>query len=118
MLRGAARLQLDLLLDALDEGMVLKDASAYNVQWRGSQPVFIDIGSFERLAPGEPWVGYGQFGQLFLYPLMLQAYRGLAPHAWLRGCLDGIPPGDCQRMMSARDLLRPGVLTHVVALEK
>jgi len=118
MLRGAARLQLDLLLEALDEGMVLKDASAYNVQWRGSQPVFIDIGSFERLAPGEPWVGYRQFCQLFLYPLMLQAYRDLAPHAWLRGSLDGVPPGDCRRMMSARDLLRRGVLTHVVLQAK
>ena len=113
MLRAAALLQLDLLLDALDEGMVLKDASAYNVQWRGSQPVFIDLGSFERLEPGEPWVGYRQFCQLFLYPLMLQAYRGLAPHAWLRGSLDGITPGDCRRVMSGRDLLRKGVLTHV-----
>jgi SAM-dependent methyltransferase len=118
MLRGAACLQLDLLLEALDEGMVLKDASAYNVQWRGARPVFIDIGSFEPLAPGEPWVGYRQFCQLFLYPLMLQAYRDLAPHAWLRGSLDGIPPGDCRRMMSARDVLRRGVLAHVVLQAK
>jgi len=118
MLRAAALLQLDLVLEALGEGLVLKDASAYNVQWRGAQPVFIDIGSFEPLAPGEPWVGYRQFCQLFLYPLMLQAYRDLAPHAWLRGNIDGIPPGDCRRMMSTRDLLRRGVLTHVVLQAK
>jgi len=118
MLRAGALLHLDLLLEALDEGMVLKDASAYNVQWRGAQPVFIDLGSFERLEPGEPWVGYRQFCQLFLYPLMLQAYRGLAPHAWLRGSLDGITPGDCRRAMSARDLLRKGVLTHVALQAK
>jgi len=67
MLRDAALLQLDLLLAALDEGMTLKDASAYNVQWRGAKPVFVDVASFERRPPGEPWIGYRQFCQLFLY---------------------------------------------------
>src|SRR6185503_16796134 len=67
MLRAAALLQLELLLAALDEGFTAKDASAYNVQWKGVQPLFIDIGSFERRVSGEPWVGYLQFCQLFLY---------------------------------------------------
>src|SRR5687768_4767205 len=43
MLRDAAILQLDLVLAALDEGMGLKDASAYNVQWKGASPIFIDV---------------------------------------------------------------------------
>ena len=34
---------------ALDEDLILKDATPYNVQFRGAQPVFIDVGSFERL---------------------------------------------------------------------
>src|SRR3954451_5239646 len=57
MLKDAALLQLDLLLSALDEELVLKDSTPYNVQFRGAQPVFVDIGSFERLRPGEPWIG-------------------------------------------------------------
>ena len=57
MLKDAALLQLDLLQAALAEGMVLKDASPFNVQWIGSKPIFIDIPSFTRLVPGEPWVG-------------------------------------------------------------
>ena len=32
--------------------LALKDASPYNVQWRGTRPVFIDVGSFERLRAG------------------------------------------------------------------
>ena len=52
MLRDAALLQLELLRAALAEDMVLKDASPYNVQWRGSRPVFIDVGSFERARRG------------------------------------------------------------------
>jgi hypothetical protein len=113
MLRDAALLQLDLLLAALDEDLILKDSSPYNVMWRGAQPTFVDVGSFEPLPEGEPWIGYRQFCMLFLYPLMLQAYKGLAPHAWLRGAIDGIPPTDMSAVMSARDVLRRGVFTHV-----
>ena len=113
MLKDAAVLQLELLLDALAEDTVVKDATAYNVQWTGSWPVFIDIPSFERLRSGEPWTGYRQFCELLLYPLLLQAYKGIPFHPWLRGRLDGVTVEDCWRAMSWRDLLRPGVLTHV-----
>ncbi len=41
MLRDAALLQLDLVLAGLDEGIGLKDASAYNLQWKGAAPVFV-----------------------------------------------------------------------------
>jgi hypothetical protein len=113
MLKDAALLHLELLQAALSENLTLKDASAYNVQWIGARPVFIDIASFEPLPPGEPWVGYRQFCELFLYPLMLAAYKDLPFQPWLRGSIDGISSADCARMMSARDLLRPGVLLHV-----
>ena len=93
MLRDAALLHLDLMREALAEDMILKDASPYNVQWRGARPVFIDIPSFEPLAKGAPWVGYRQFCELFLYPLMLQAYKGADFRPWLRGRIDGIPAG-------------------------
>ena len=95
--------------------MILKDASPYNVQWRGARPVFIDIPSFEPLPKGAPWVGYRQFCELFLYPLMLQAYKGADFRPWLRGRIDGIPAAEMRRLMSLRDLARPGVLLHVVA---
>ena len=118
MLKDAALLQLDLVLAALDEGMSLKDASSYNVQWKGASPVFVDLASFYRRPDGEPWVGYRQFCQLFLYPLLLQAYRGVPFQPWLRGSLDGIDAEVCLGMLSARDYLRPGVLAHVVLQAK
>ena len=37
--------------------------------------MFIDVGSFEPLREGDPWAGYRQFCQTFLFPLMLQADR-------------------------------------------
>jgi SAM-dependent methyltransferase len=114
MLKDAALLQLDLTLAGLDEQLMLKDGSPYNVQWRGTRPVFIDVGSFERLRPGEPWVAYRQFCMLFLFPLLLEAYRGLSFQTLLRGSLEGIEPDACRRMLRLRDLIRPGVLNNVV----
>ena len=118
LLQDAALLTLELQAAALRADMTLKDATPFNVQWSGSRPVFIDIPSFERLRPGEPWVGYRQFCQLFLYPLFLQAYKDLPFQPWLRGSLEGIEPVQCRRLMSLRDLFRPGVLSHVVLQAK
>ncbi len=113
MLRDAALLQLDVTLAALEEGMTLKDATPFNIQWVGSHPTFIDIGSFTAYHAGEPWMGYRQFCKLFLYPLLLQAYRNVSFHPWLRGSLDGIEAEQVRSMLRAQDYLRPGVLTHV-----
>ena len=113
MLRDAALLQLELMRDALAEDTILKDSSPFNVQWHGSRPVFIDIGSFEPLGEGEPWAGYRQFCCLFLYPLMLQAYAGLPFQPWLRGSLEGIEPGEARAVLRGRHTLRAGVLAHV-----
>jgi hypothetical protein len=113
MLQDAALLQLELTTGALEEGLMVKDATPYNVQWRGSSPVFVDIGSFERGRPGEPWAGYRQFCTLYLYPLMLEAYRGVPFQPWLRGSVDGITPRDFRALFTRRDAVRPGMLKHV-----
>ncbi len=113
MLRDAALLTLDLELACLEEGLTLKDATPYNVQFEGSRPVFIDVGSFERLREGEPWAGYRQFCMLFLFPLLMQAYKDIPFQPWLRGSIDGITPREAARFFSFRDRFRRGVLTNV-----
>jgi hypothetical protein len=113
MLRDAALLTLDINLASLDEDLVLKDATPYNVQFKGSRPVFLDVGSWEKINPGEPWAGYRQFCMQFLYPLMLQAYKGMPFQPWLRGSIDGITPAQARSLMSFRDRFRKGAFTHV-----
>ena len=113
MLKDAALLQLDLLLASLEHDLVLKDSTPYNVQFKGARPVFVDVGSFERIREGEPWIGYRQFCMLYLYPLLLQAYKGVAPHAWLRGSLAGIAPEQMARLFSGSDKLKRGVMSHI-----
>src|SRR5687768_9744665 len=112
MLRDAALLQLDLVLAGLDEGIGLKDASAYNLQWKGASPVFVDVASFYKRDEGEPWVGYRQFCQMFLYPLLLQAYRDVPFQPWMRGNIDGIDVEVFLNLLSVRDYVRVSVLAH------
>jgi SAM-dependent methyltransferase len=113
MLKDAALLQLDLLVTALDHGLILKDSTPYNVQFEGARPVFIDVGAFERLRAGELWVGYRQFCMLYLYPLLLQALKGVSFQPWLRGSIDGITATQARALMSARDRFRRGLTTNV-----
>jgi SAM-dependent methyltransferase len=113
MLKDAALVQLDLLLAALDHDLVLKDSTPYNVQFKGARPVFVDVGSFERMREGEPWVGYRQFCMLYLYPLVLQAVKGVPFQPWLRGSIDGITPSQMRNLMSFRDRFRKGMFTNV-----
>ena len=114
MLRDAALLTLDLQIAAFGQELTLKDATPYNVQFRGSEPVFIDVGSFERLREGDPWIGYRQFCMLFLYPLLLQSYKDVPFQPWLRGSIDGITPSEARPLFTFRDRFRRGVLSNVV----
>jgi SAM-dependent methyltransferase len=113
MLRDAALLHLEILTAALTAGFSTKDGSAYNLQWRGAAPVFIDIGSFEPARDGEPWAGYRQFCQTMLYPLMLQAHLGLDFQPWLRARIDGVEPGQMRRLFDGTRRFSAGVLKHV-----
>jgi hypothetical protein len=113
MLKDAALVQLDLLLAALEHDLVLKDSTPYNVQFKGARPVFVDVGSFERIREGEPWVGYRQFCMLYLYPLLLQAVKDVPFHPWMRGSIDGITPTQMRNLLSFRDRFRKGLFTNV-----
>lgn len=113
MLKDAALLQLELIERAIPEGWTQQDASAYNVQWQGNKPVFIDVPSFVIQQDGAPWVGYRQFCMMFLYPLMLQAYRGLPFRQFLRSQLEGIEPIHADLLLNGFNRFKKGVLGHV-----
>jgi len=113
MLRDAAQLQLRILEAALLEGWSMKDATPYNVQFVAGMPVFIDIPSFEPLAEGSTWQGYRQFCEMNLFPLLLQAYKGVDFQPFMRAGLNGIDVQTAAGLFSLRDRLRKGVTAHV-----
>jgi ribosomal protein L11 methylase PrmA len=113
-LKDAALFHLDLNLRALEHGVQLTDATAYNVQFIGSKPIFIDHGAFEPYQEGTPWIAHRQFCEQFLNPLLLQVYRNVGFNEWYRGRLEGIATSDLASMLPHRAKLRPAILTHVV----
>jgi SAM-dependent methyltransferase len=114
MLKAAALLTLEIQTAALAAGFTLKDATPYNVQFIGTRPVFIDLGSFERSRDGAPWAPYTQFCRLFLYPLLLEALRGVPYQPELRSSLEGLDAARLGRLLRPRDKLRPSVFRDVV----
>ncbi|WP_342348290.1 class I SAM-dependent methyltransferase [uncultured Nitrospira sp.] len=113
-LKAAALLHLRIHLEALEVGVALSDASAYNVQFRGNHPVFIDHLSFRRYQSGEMWVGHRQFCEQFLNPLLLRAFFGIPHNAWYRGTQEGIGTGEIRKLLKWRHYWKWNVLTHVV----
>lgn len=113
-LKAAALHHLDFQLALLGKGFTLSDATAYNVQFRGTKPVFIDHLSIIPYEEGSVWAGQRQFGMQFLNPLYLWAKKGIAPHAWYRGSLEGIEPEELVKLLGLRDRLSFTVIAHIV----
>lgn len=114
LLRAAALHQLDLHLHLLDNGATLSDASAYNVQFIGPKPVFIDLLSVRRYRDGEFWLGHKQFCEQFLNPLLLRAYFDIPHNAWYRGGLEGIPAEEMAALLPLRRRLSLRALSHLI----
>jgi len=112
-LKDAALLTLSIHELALDHGMVLKDASAYNIQFVDARPTFIDTLSFERYREGEPWIGYGQFCQHFLAPLALMSYCDIRLLGLSRVFIDGVPLDLASKLLPTRTRLRPSLSLHI-----
>jgi SAM-dependent methyltransferase len=112
-LRDAALLTLDAQLDALASGWQLKDASAYNVQFRDARPILVDSLSFEPHEDGAPWVAYRQFCEHFLAPLALIAKRDARLASLLRADPEGVPLDLASSLLPWRTRLDFGLLSHL-----
>jgi ribosomal protein L11 methylase PrmA len=112
-LKDAARLTLKIQKIALKHEMVLKDASAYNIQFLNGRPVLIDTLSFERYREGEPWIAYRQFCQNFLAPLLLMSYTDARLNQLFRVYIDGVPLDLASELLPFRTRLKLSVATHI-----
>jgi SAM-dependent methyltransferase len=114
MLYRAGRLTLDLAESVLIEGFGLKDATPYNVLFRGPEPVFVDLLSFERRDPRDPvWKPYAQFVRAFLLPLLANRYFGLELKQLFLASRDGLEPEEVYSLCGIMHKLRPPFLTLV-----
>lgn len=112
-LKDAALATLSIQKRALKNGMSLKDASAYNIQFVRGKATLIDTLSFEIYKEGDPWVAYRQFCQHFLAPLALMSYRDVRLNQLLRVYLDGTPLDLASSLLPSRTKLNFGLLIHI-----
>jgi len=111
-LKTAALFQLDILLEALSRRLTMTDASAYNIQFIGTRPIFIDHLSFRPYQEGELWQAHQQFLSQFVNPLLLWAWTGESFHKLYRGNLEGISNRTLANLAPAKAYFSWRVLMH------
>ena len=114
-LRDAAILTLKIQKISVEYGMLLKDATPYNVQFQNNSPIFIDTLSFEKIIDGNhAWKAYKQFCEMFLSPLCLMSYKDPSLNKLLIPFLDGIPLSITNKLLPLKKKLSPTVFTNLV----
>jgi SAM-dependent methyltransferase len=114
MLHRAATLTLDLAESLLTENFGLKDATPYNILFRGPAPVFVDWLSVERRHPNNStWLAYAQFTRTFLLPLLANKYFALPLDQLLIAHRDGLEPETIYRLCGPLKKLHPRFLDLV-----
>ena len=114
MLHAAAELTLDFAESLIEDGLGLKDASPYNVLFRGPRPVFVDLLSFEARDAGDPtWLPFAQFVRTFLFPLLVNKHFGISLSELFTAHRDGLEPEEVFRLLSPLQKLRSPFLTLV-----
>lgn len=113
-LKDAALLTLSIMKLSAGHGMILKDASAYNVQFVEGKPIFIDTLSFEKYDPHKTWAAYRQFCQMFLFPLYLGHYTKTGIHKMLSAYPEGIPVDITAKLLPFKSRFNLGVRLHVL----
>jgi SAM-dependent methyltransferase len=110
---AAAELTLNLCSDLVQRGWLLKDATPLNVLFQGTQPIFVDVLSIERLDPHQPiWLPYGQFVRTFLLPMLAYSRLGWPLQAAITR-RDGYEPEDIYAALSWPARLQPPVFSAV-----
>ncbi len=117
-LKEAALHHINFQIYLLNLDVVLRDSSAYNIQFNQGRPIFIDILSLKKYEDGEYWNGYAQFCENFLNPLLLGSLKGVRHNDWFKGSLEGIPTRELVKILNLKDKLSTKVLIHIVGQAK
>ncbi len=100
----AAALTLDIQQQATAAGFDLKDASAWNILFVGTQPVFCDLLSFQ-VHSRDKWWAAGQFARHFIVPLWLAQQRGLHALDSFKCWRDGVDPQQARKLLGVKRYL-------------
>ncbi|HEY2349201.1 MAG TPA: hypothetical protein VGH64_09305, partial [Puia sp.] len=112
--KDAALLTLSILKISVLHGMILKDATPFNIQFVNGSPLFIDTLSFETYDPTKPWIAYHQFVECFIAPLLLARYQTPELLRIFQVYPEGIPLSILTKLLPLKARLNLNVLLHIV----
>ncbi len=115
LLKKAALLTVEICLELSNHNLTLQDAYPWNIQFEGTTPVFIDIGSITPMDEDFLWRPYQQFCNFFMFPLYLYGANLItATRLMLYNYLDGISEDECIKMLPASyRLSNPGAFMRL-----
>lgn len=114
MLQAAGALMLELATELSREGAGLKDATPFNILFRGFRPVFIDVLSVEERDLHDPiWFAYGQFVRTFLLPMIAARDLGWTLRRSFTGSRDGLDPAMLYARLNWSQRLRAPSLSTI-----
>jgi hypothetical protein len=107
MLRDAGLAQLDLALAVLERDLILQDCYPWNVLFRGTEPVIVDMTSIVRAETPLIWPAYEQFQAFFVRPLAIARLgKGNVARSLLANHISGVTIDDFYRNTGAAYRLR------------
>ena len=116
-LKKAAIFHLDFQLILLENDISLKDASAYNIQFKNNKPIFIDLLSLQKFDESTPWQGHKQFCEEFLNPLVFSSKFNIPFNEIYKGNLNGISNESLVKLLGYKIFLSHTLLINVYLTE-
>ena len=113
-LKDAALHHLNFNIFLLEKNFQLSDATAYNIQFIGNKPIFIDAMSIEKYDVGSNWNGHNQFCEQYLNPLIINSRKKIFHNNWYRGNIEGISNADTCKILNIFQKLNPTIFLNVV----
>src|SRR5664279_2549380 len=112
--KDAALLTLSIVKISVLHGMILKDATPFNIQFVKGSPILIDTLSFETYDAAKPWIAYRQFIECFIAPLLLARYQSPELLKFLQVYPEGIPLKILASLLPLKSRLNLNVLLHII----
>ena len=111
--KDAALHTLKLQKYAVQNGFILKDASAFNVFFHKGKPIFVDTLSFDFYKEDSPWRAFKMFVTNFLSPLVLAHYHGPDIFKMMQTHIDGIPLSLTSSLLPWRTKFNPMLYSNI-----
>lgn len=111
--RKALLAYLDINLQAIEHGMILKDASPYNFYFKGGKAILFDTSSFAFFKEPDYWNSYRQFCEEMLGPFALLHYKGVRWGRLTLASHQGLPLDFISHNLPAKSWLNLTCLLHL-----